>query len=199
MKENIKSQEVNEQIEFGLENIDDERVIEMKLKDFIHLYKAIEEFRRFFHQRMHYPTIEDVNIYIGNKNFGAFSVLNKMYCKVLDQYLPKDIEELIDDNKFQNPKYPYYYKVKNDESIEDGTLKVIDKATFSIFVEEMLKELKKENMNWENSKTENYIESIVSYSEKIDGYYQNMNFTTSAETPTWRIFAQILKGASIYE
>ena len=194
-----KSIEINEQIEFGLDNIDAERKIEIKLKDFMYLYKTFEEFNRFFHQEMHYPTIEDVNIYLGNKDFGAYSIISKAYYKILNQYLPKDIEELIDDNMFENPKHPYYYKVKNDENIDDGTLKVIDKATFSIFVEEMLKELKKKNMNWENKKTEDFIESIVSYSEDIDGYYKNMNFTTSAETPTWRIFAQILKGATIYE
>lgn len=199
MKNNNKSIEINEQIEFGLENINDERKIEMKLKDFMFLYKTFEELNRFFHQPMHYPTIEDVNIYIGNKNYGAYSIISKTYYKILDQYLPKDIEKLIDDNKFQNPKYPYYYQVKNDENIDDGTLNIVDKATFSKFVSEMLKKLKEKNTNWENVKTEDFIASIVSYSEDIDGYYQNMDFTTSAETPTWRIFAQILKGATIYE
>lgn len=199
MKNNNKAKEINEQIEFGLENIDDERKIEIKLKDFMYLYKTIEEFRRFFHQPMHYPTIEDVNIYLGNKNYGAFSIINKIYCKTLDQYLPKDIENLMDDNVFKNPKYPYYYKVKNDENIDDGTLNVVDKATFSAFVSEMLKELKEKNTNWENEKSEDFIESIVSYSEDIVGYYKNLNFSTSVETPTWRIFAQILKGATIYE
>jgi hypothetical protein len=63
----------------------------------------------------------------------------------------------------------------------------------------MLKELKGKKANWKNEKIENFIESIIAYSEDIDGYYQNMNFSTSAETPTWRIFAQILKGATIYE
>jgi hypothetical protein len=130
MKNNNKSKEINEQIEFGLENINDERKIEMKLKDFMYLYKTFEEFNRFFHQPMHYPTIEDVNIYLGNKNYGASSIISKTYYKTLDQYLPKDIEKLIDDNIFQNPKYPYYYKVKNDENIDDGTLNVVDKATF---------------------------------------------------------------------
>nr|WP_294934856.1 hypothetical protein [uncultured Flavobacterium sp.] len=83
--------------------------------------------------------------------------------------------------------------------IDDGTLNVTDKTSFSEFVRELLTDLKKEDQNWENKKIEDFIEGIASYSEDINGYYQNMGSTTSAETPTWRIFAQILKGATMYE
>jgi len=44
-----------------------------------------------------------------------------------------------------------------------------------------------------------FIEGIASFAQDIDGYYKNMEFDTTAETPTWRIFAQILKGATVYE
>jgi len=45
---NSKSKEINEQIDFGLDSIDAEATIEIKLKDFMLIYKTFEEFNRFF-------------------------------------------------------------------------------------------------------------------------------------------------------
>jgi len=111
-----KSKEINEQIEFGLDSIDSEKTIEIKLKDFMLVYKTFEEFNRFFHQPMHYPTIEDIEIYLGNKDSGAYSVISEIYYKMLPQYLPKEIDEKLgeENDPFDNPEYPYYYNLKNE-------------------------------------------------------------------------------------
>jgi len=111
---NKKSKDINEQIEFGLDSIDTEKTIEIKLKDFMLIYKTFEEFNRFFHQPMHYQTIEDIEIYLGNKDSGAYSAISKIYYKVLDQYLPKEIEDKFgeENDPLKNPQYPYYYNVK---------------------------------------------------------------------------------------
>ncbi|REE07663.1 hypothetical protein DFQ09_11210 [Winogradskyella pacifica] len=165
------------------------------------IYKTFEEFNRFFHQPMHYPTIEDIEIYLRNKDAGAFSVISEIYYKVLPQYLPKEIEDKFgeENDPFDISKYPYYYKVKNDENIDDGTLNISDRKSFSKFAEKLLMDYKKNGEKWEIKRIDDFIENINRYAEDIDGYYKNMNFETSAETPTWRIFAQILKGATVYE
>jgi hypothetical protein len=198
---NIKSKDINEQIEFGLDSIDSEETIEIKLKDFMLIYKTFEEFNRFFHQRQHYQTIEDIETYLGNIDFGAFSIISNIYYKVLPKYLPKKIEEKFGEKSdpFDISKFPYYYKVKNDKNIEDGTIDVLDRKSFSKFAEKLLINYEQNGKNWEVKRIEDFIENISRYAEDIDGYYTNMNFETSAETPTWRIFAQILKGATIYE
>lgn len=196
-----KSKDINEQIEFGLDSIDPEQTIEIRLKDFMMIYKTFEEFNRFFHQPLHYPSIEDIEIYLGNKDSGAYSVISKIYYQILPQYLPKEIEEKFGevDDPFDISKYPYYYKQKNDENIDDGTLNVSDRKSFSNFARNLMIKYQTEGENWENKRIDNFIEAISSYAEDIDGYYMNMNFETSADTPTWRIFAQILKGATVYE
>ena len=198
---NNKSKEINEQIEFGLESIDTEEIVEIKLKDLMFVYNTFSEFNRFFHNPDHYPTIEDVNTYFGNRNAGAYSVISKIYYQLLSQYIPKDIYDKFGeiDDPFDNPKSPYYFKVKNDENIDDGTLKVIDKESFTTYAKNLLEDFKLNGGNWENKSLENFIEAIYRYASDIDGYYSNMNFDTSPNTPTWRIFAQILKGASVYE
>lgn len=105
--------DVKSQIEYGLEKIDENRKIELSLKDFLYLHNLLAELVRFFHQPMHYETLEDVNKFLGDyKNEGAFQLLSDTLHKKF-QYrdiFPKDIVEMIDNSEFQNPNPPYYYK-----------------------------------------------------------------------------------------
>ncbi len=199
MKE--KSREINKQIEFGLETIDPDRKVEIKLKDLIYIYKTFEEFNRFFHQPMHYSTMQDINIYLGDKDNGAYSIISKMYYDILSKYVPKEIIDKWGDENcpFSIDEYPYYYKIKNDENIDDGTIDIKDKETFINFVKVLKSDYKNNNKQWSANNIDDFIENIISYTKDIDGYYKNMNFETSPKIPTWRIFAQILKGATIYE
>ncbi len=199
MKE--KSSEINKQIEFGLETIESDRRVEIKLKDLMYIYKTFEEFNRFFHQPMHYPTMQDINIYLGNEDYGAYSVISKMYYEVLSKYVPKEIMDNWGEENcpFDIDEYPYYYKVKNDENIDDGTIDIKDKETFINFVKSLKSDYENNNKQWSVNSIDDFIENIIAYAEDIDGYYKNMNFETSPKIPTWRIFAQILKGATIYE
>lgn len=103
--------DIESQIEYGLEKIDPSRRIEVSLKDFLYLKNTIDEFVRFFHQPIHYKTLEDVEKFLGDKDQGAFHLL----CEVRRKFyyrdvLPKDIQEMIDNSEFENPDYPYYYK-----------------------------------------------------------------------------------------
>lgn len=107
-----KYTDVESQVEYGLEKIDPNRRIEVSLKDFLYMHNVIGEFVRFFHQPMHYETLEDVERFIGNLDEGALHLLSEVYYKKF-QYrdvLPKDIQEMIDNSEFENPQYPYYYK-----------------------------------------------------------------------------------------
>ncbi len=103
--------DIEAQVEYGLENIDPNRKIEVSLKDFLYLHKTIDEFVRFFHQPMHYETLEDVEKFLGNKDKGAFHLLCEILYKKFyyQDVLPEDIKEMIENSKFQNPDYPYYY------------------------------------------------------------------------------------------
>ncbi|QNF33238.1 hypothetical protein HUW51_11060 [Adhaeribacter swui] len=108
-----RSKEINEQIEFGLDSIDPKAKIEIKLKDFMLIYKTMEEFNRFFQQRMNYPTIKDIETYMGNRDTGAYSVIHNLYYNVLEKYIPKEISEKFgeENDPFDNPRFPYYYNI----------------------------------------------------------------------------------------
>ena len=103
--------DVESQVGYGLEKIDPNRKIEVSLKDFLYLQNTIEEFVRFFHQPMHFRTLEDVEKFLGNKDKGVFRLL----CEVRRKFyyrdvLPEDIQQMIDNSELDNPNYPYYYK-----------------------------------------------------------------------------------------
>lgn len=105
--------DVKSQVEFGLEKIDPNRKIEVSLKDFLYLHNVLSEYIRFFHQPMHYETLEDVNKFLGDyKNEGHFHLVKEVFYNKFEyrDVFPKDIVEMIDNSEFENPNPPYYYK-----------------------------------------------------------------------------------------
>lgn len=101
---------INEIATYGLDTIDPEATIEVKLKDLLYIYKTIEELNRFLHQPMHYKTIETVHQYMGNRDQGAFSLIHNIYYNIFDRMLPQSVKDFVEDDKFQHPAYPFYYK-----------------------------------------------------------------------------------------
>ena len=107
-----RSREVNEQIKFGLDSINPEAKITIKLKDFMLVYKTLEEFNRFFHQKGHWENISQMEAFIGDIDTGAYSIIHKIYYDVLAKYIPKEIAEKFgqEDDPFKSPKAPFYLK-----------------------------------------------------------------------------------------
>lgn len=150
-----KSQEINEQIEYGLENISSKRMIRLSLKDFLYTYKSVQEFVRFFHQQQHYSTLLDLHLYLGNTESGAFSVLDNLNSRILDKYVPEDIvEEIENGNKLTHPKYPYYYNLKKEKIYNISAAGNTEPPSFAL-IKEMGFDIVKENDIWisENYKT----------------------------------------------
>jgi hypothetical protein len=52
---------------------------------------------------------------------------------------------------------------------------------------------------WENTDLPSFLEALTAYAHDIDGYYQNMNIPVDPEKPSWRLFADMLLGARVYE
>jgi hypothetical protein len=106
---------VEDQVFYGLDKIDADRKVEIGLRDLVLAFKTVEELTRFFHQPMHYSSLEDVQKYLGTTNASAFSLINKVYRNVLWNYLPEDIRDKLglETTELVNPNPPYYYKSKS--------------------------------------------------------------------------------------
>jgi len=76
---------------------------------------------------------------------------------------------------------------------------VSDRHSFIKFLQLLHRDYLNNPAEWENATLENFLEAMASYSEDIQGYYNNTNQNINADTPSWKVFADILKGAKIYE
>jgi hypothetical protein len=103
---------VEAQVLYGLEQIPEDRKVEIGLRDLLFIFKTLEELNRFFHQPMHYPLLDDVVKYLGTGNMGAYSLIKKAYYHTLPPYLPSDITDKLgwETNELVNPNPPYYYQ-----------------------------------------------------------------------------------------
>lgn len=72
------------------------------------------------------------------------------------------------------------------------------KSDFINFVELLLENLKSNPEEWENKTLPNFLEAIASWTEDMDGYYKNNNLPIP-ENIDWKVFANILAAAKIYE
>lgn len=76
---------------------------------------------------------------------------------------------------------------------------VNDRVSFIKFVLGLKKELETNGNSWENTDLGSFLEALASYAEDIQGYYENLDLSINADTASWRVFADMLKGATIYE
>lgn len=53
--------------------------------------------------------------------------------------------------------------------------------------------------NWENTTLPDFLEALSAYAEDIQGYYDNMKLNVNADKSEWSTFADIFRGATIYE
>ena len=82
---------------------------------------------------------------------------------------------------------------------EVSNFKVTDRQSFVKFIDLLRQDFVDNPESWENKKLEDFLEALSSYSEDIQGYYNNTNQKVNADEPNWQTFADIFKGASIYE
>ena len=70
---------------------------------------------------------------------------------------------------------------------------------FIEFLKNLRKDLKENKSDWENRTLDDFLEAMQSYTEDIQGYYDNKNIGINADEPTWENFKTILQGAKVYE
>jgi hypothetical protein len=75
----------------------------------------------------------------------------------------------------------------------------MNKSEFIQFVENLRTDFIINKDHWENKTIEDFLEAMSHYAEDIEGYYKNINQDIDSEKIDWEVFADILKGSSMYE
>ena len=79
------------------------------------------------------------------------------------------------------------------------TSAIHSRQDFVAFLNHLLLDYQRNGKEWENQNLGDFLESLAAYATDIDGYYQNMSLPVDADSPSWRVFADMLRGATIYE
>jgi hypothetical protein len=80
-------------------------------------------------------------------------------------------------------------------------IEVTDRESFEKFLELLLLDFNKNKDKdiWENNRLDIYLEAMSRYTAEIDGYYKNVEPNQNADKPSWKVFADIMRGAVMYE
>jgi hypothetical protein len=111
---------VEEQVEYGLDGIDPSRTVQVSLRDLVFVYKTIGELQRFFHQPLHYPSLVQVQRFVGNRDRGAYHLIAECYYQKLRDVFPPDIAAALAEDRLYPAEFPDYYD-PNYGSEEDAT------------------------------------------------------------------------------
>jgi len=99
---------VQEVVEYGIDEIDEDSVVEVPVRDLLFAYKAMGEVIRFFQNPAHYPDIEAVNEFMGNTEEGALRVLWEAQAERLVDSLPDDVVASLESGELDHPEPPEY-------------------------------------------------------------------------------------------
>jgi len=75
---------------------------------------------------------------------------------------------------------------------------------FIQFLNNLHADYQRNGTSWENQNVGNFLEALARYAEDIEGYYFNLariddGERVNADATSWRVFADMLRGATMYE
>ena len=106
---------LEEVVQYGLDDIDEDRAVEMPLRDVLYVYKALGELIRFFGDPSHYPDMDSVAEFVGNTEEGALRVLWDAQHQHLAESFPPDVSSAVEAGELDHPEPPEYGRTAGDE------------------------------------------------------------------------------------
>jgi hypothetical protein len=101
-------------VEYGLETIPEDRRVSVSLRDLMYVFQTLGELNRFFHQPSHWKSLADIEMFVGNRDTGAYRLISQCYYHKLSNMLPPDIEASLGTDRFDSPNFPCYYALPSD-------------------------------------------------------------------------------------
>ncbi len=78
-------------------------------------------------------------------------------------------------------------------------MKITTREQFAQFLEELKTDLENNPQEWENRNLPDFLEAMSRYVMDIQQYYINTKQNINADQPDWGVFADIFRGAKVYE
>ena len=84
------------------------------------------------------------------------------------------------------------------QDLGDRVCAVCDRETLSVFIDAFRVDMRDRPEAYENVTLDRFLEALSAFTADLDGVYLNRGEIVP-EQPTWRLLAEVLLGAGIYE
>ncbi len=86
-----------------------------------------------------------------------------------------------------------------EETIDGLRRSITSNEQFLQLLALLRKDLAKNKKDWENQTLEGYLEALGAFCGCLESYYRGRGVNVDLENPGWRVFADILLAARVYE
>lgn len=87
---------------------------------------------------------------------------------------------------------------RGDELLTRGKA-VRTRADFEEFLRLLVQNNKEQPDEWEHTSIGDFLDAMNGFVRDIEGYYRNARCDDDPETPSWKMFAEILLASRVYE
>jgi len=84
-------------------------------------------------------------------------------------------------------------------AIEDFAEHIQSKEDCEEFLRRLVQDLEANREQWSNATLEQFLDGLYGFAHDMQGYYRNRGEKVDFNRPTWRIFADLLLAARVYE
>jgi hypothetical protein len=86
-----------------------------------------------------------------------------------------------------------------EDKIDDLRQKMSTREEFIEILRLLLEDFQKNKATWENQTLEHYLAAMIAWSGSMDNYYLHRKMNLDASQPNWKVFADLLLAARVYE
>jgi hypothetical protein len=86
----------------------------------------------------------------------------------------------------------------SSQPLDDLADKVSTREDFAAFVQALVADYQRHQQVWENRDLPSFLEALGVWAADLDGFYQNRGETVP-DQPSWKLLAQMLLAARVYE
>lgn len=84
-------------------------------------------------------------------------------------------------------------------SLNSQARSIRSKAQFESFLQQLLRDFRSRGHTWENADLDSFLEGMYGFVKGLEGYYQHRGQEMDLDRADWRVFAEILLAARVYE
>jgi hypothetical protein len=85
------------------------------------------------------------------------------------------------------------------DALVEAAERVSSREEFAAFVKALATNCARHPDEWDNSTLDAFVQGLAGFVEDVEGYYANSRADINCDLPSWRVFAEMLLAARVYE